>query len=93
MNFDEALEQLNCSDIASVAAEMAHWHPRILGQMLLAVEVAKKARYPLYHPDYYATLRACLAAEPPGNSHLDHDRPKELIADMMQAVKQLEERR
>lgn len=64
MTFEEAFERLNQGDIASVAAEMTDWHPAILGNMLLAVQAAKRMRYLSPHPDYYSALRACVAVEP-----------------------------
>jgi len=63
MTFEEALECLNRFDITSVAAEMADWHPAILGQMVLAVEVAKQVRYLGWHPDYAGPLEACAKME------------------------------
>ena len=91
MDFDEACECLNSFDITAVAAQMADWHPAILGQMLLAVEAAKKVRYPLYHPDYHNPLRACLSAEPPGPGDTKHGRQGDHIATIMRAVRRLEE--
>ena len=92
MDFDEAYECLNNFDIAPVAAEMAEWHPAILGQMLLAVEAAKKVRYPLYHPDYYDPLKTCLAAEPPGPGSVKPARQSAFVSALMGAVERLEKR-
>lgn len=63
MTFEEAFERLNRYDVASVAEMMADWHPAILGQMLLAVQVAKGVRYLSWHPDYCGPLKACLEVE------------------------------
>jgi hypothetical protein len=63
MTFEEAFDRLNTGDYTAVAREMANWHPRILGDMLIAVQVAKSVRYPRYHPHYYESLVACLAVQ------------------------------
>jgi len=90
MNFDEAFDHLNSGDIASVAAQMADWHPAVLGKMLLAVETAKKIRYPLYHPDYHEPLKALTAAEPPGPGDVNPKRQAFLIAAIMGAVESIQ---
>ncbi len=46
MTFEEAHELLNGMDPEAVATEMSHWHPTILGEMLKAVQIAKRERYP-----------------------------------------------
>ena len=63
MTFEEAFDELNTQNIAGVAAEMLDWHPCILGNMLLAVQLAKSRRYPLSHPGYSGPLATCAGLE------------------------------
>ena len=68
MTFEEAYELLNTDKFADVAEQMVSWHPSILGEMLRAVAVAKRRRYPLLHPDYDIGVQAVLRSVDLANS-------------------------
>jgi hypothetical protein len=70
MTFEEAMERLNCQDVAAVAFEMIEWHPVILGNMILAIAAAKRVRYRAPHPDYGRAAAAALKAEFDGKKHM-----------------------
>ena len=53
----EVHSELNVNNIEGVADTMSQWHPAILGQMLLAVDVAYKRRCNRPHNDYLSAVR------------------------------------
>jgi hypothetical protein len=73
VTFEEALKLLEKQDFKAVAEPMVTWHPAVLGQMLRAVAVAKRRRYPRHHPDFDIGVEAIQTAA---------ETPKERLAEL-----------
>ncbi len=63
VDFRQLHDVLNARGGLLVGEAMGKWHPAILGEMLKAVALAKRKRYPGCHPDYDSGVAAASAAE------------------------------